>query len=684
MNQNLKNVLANPEWWERFNGQSGKITGVTAAYTNVPVIHRAVNLIADALATAPVKIYRSKGETETAWPFLSEPSALLRETAQSLLIHGAAFWMINPGAVTGKPRDVQILKASAVKVEYENGVLSFTYQQKPYAPEQIVYFHEYNPDNDILPGVSCTRVALADARLIGYLTELAGAFFEGGAMPVTLLGVPVGTSQADLERTEGYFKNLMTGVKRAFRVLAVRSGAIVPTVLTPPFKDMIMPELSEEARLAVSHAFGIPITMLTDAANYATATEHRLSFWQDTVKPFGERIEAAINEQLLARLGLRLELAYDELDVFQEDEGERAVRLQTLTGAGVPLWLAAQEAGYNPEFVEELKAAEAEKQRRADEMAAQMQQTPVVENQTEETPAQAEVRRWMTKATRAVKRGETASVPFESEIIPEDDQQRIRAALDDAKTVEEVRAAFFFAGKAASRDRREPNRRKKLETEAELTRLLTRRFARQARSIREQLQREYPNRKTTLDYDLVEDDGINDILMVILDALKTGAEMFGERIGLALDFTGINANALERARAYAYDLVRGIDDTTREILQRVISTFVQTPGMTIGDVMDLLPFDERRAMRIAVTETTRAYAEGNRMGAEKLKEDFPGVRVVRQWYTNNDDLVCPVCGGLDGKEVEGDADFAPGIADPPAHPNCRCWTDYRTRIEVDE
>ena len=64
-------------------------------------------------------------------------------------------------------------------------------------------------------------------------------------------------------------------------------GKVTPQTLTPPPKDLEMKELNNQARHNVAMAFGIPQTMLEDAANYATAGEHRLSFWQDTVRPAG-------------------------------------------------------------------------------------------------------------------------------------------------------------------------------------------------------------------------------------------------------------------------------------------------------------------------------------------------------------------------------------------------------------
>ena len=246
--------------------------------------------------------------------------------------------------------------------------------------------------------------------------------------------------------------------------------------------------------------------------------------------------------------------------------------------------------------------------------------------------------------------------------------------------------AMLYSYKSTSRDRREPGREMKNETEQKLSVVFGRVFHRQAAQVREQLGREYPDRKAVpdIDFDDLSDDEEAELILILTDAVRKGVKLFGQRVGLEPDYTVVNTRAAEWARRYVGQLVKGISETTREALRQAIATFAETPGFTIGDIMKQLPFTAERALMVAVTETTRAYAQGNRLGAKQLQEQWPGVKVIRTWFTNNDDLVCPVCGQLNGAEVGADDPFklADGteVDDPPAHPNCRCWTDFRTRI----
>jgi hypothetical protein len=234
------------------------------------------------------------------------------------------------------------------------------------------------------------------------------------------------------------------------------------------------------------------------------------------------------------------------------------------------------------------------------------------------------------------------------------------------------------------RDKREPGRKEKEEAEERITRIFKRAFRKQKEKVQQWMETTYFERKPEKrlpefpDIDFDEDD-YSDLIDEMLKAAKGGVNLFGTGKPV-IDYTLTNKEAARWAREYVYDLVKGINDTTRDVLRDAIGAFVDTPGMTIGDVMRQLPFDEERAQRVAVTEITRAYAEGEMIAGRELQKEFPGVRIVKIWFTNNDDLVCDICGPLDGKEVDIDENFDGDLDKPPAHPNCRCWMETTTAL----
>ena len=76
------------------------------------------------------------------------------------------------------------------------------------------------------------------------------------------------------------------------------------------------------------------------------------------------------------------------------------------------------------------------------------------------------------------------------------------------------------------------------------------------------------------------------------------------------------------------------------------------------------------AERLARTEIVNAYNSTALDGMEELEREDPGY--FKRWDAALDRRTCVVCAGLDDLVRPLDKDFASGISQPPAHPNCRC------------
>jgi len=235
-----------------------------------------------------------------------------------------------------------------------------------------------------------------------------------------------------------------------------------------------------------------------------------------------------------------------------------------------------------------------------------------------------------------------------------------------------------------SRDPREPKRTHKVKVERALRDLFARRFSRQLEQLRYGNYIQYKAKKKPIPPPLPpweEEQWMDELLTVVVTALKYGVEIFSEQVSIGIDYTMSNVNALNYARQYASDMVKGIDETTGAIIENAIGDFIDKPGFNIGNIIDQLietGMTDKRAASIAVTETTRAFAEGQKFAGEELRKEFPDVKIEKTWFTNNDDRVCDICGPMDGKSVAYEDDF--DAEGPPAHPNCRCWIEFNTRI----
>jgi len=155
---------------------------------------------------------------------------------------------------------------------------------------------------------------------------------------------------------------------------------------------------------------------------------------------------------------------------------------------------------------------------------------------------------------------------------------------------------------------------------------------------------------------------------------------------IGADWALVNEAASAWASQYGYDLVQGVTAHTREALQRAVGGFFEealSREELVGRISGL--FGPVRAEMIAVTEVTRAASEGQQGLVTEVAGQ--GIEMIDTWSTRNDELVCPICGPLHGRDADGyDAGRVPywihpvsgeRYGKPPAHPRCRCNDNWR-------
>jgi SPP1 gp7 family putative phage head morphogenesis protein len=146
---------------------------------------------------------------------------------------------------------------------------------------------------------------------------------------------------------------------------------------------------------------------------------------------------------------------------------------------------------------------------------------------------------------------------------------------------------------------------------------------------------------------------------------QTAQAALAEEWAAGVDWGLVNEAAMRWARRISPELAATITGTTRKFVTQALSDWVAS-GRPKAELVDTLKpmFGKVRAQMIGTTEITRAYAEGNR-ATWKESGVVDGIR----WMTGRDELVCPTCSELDGQVLPIDSDDL-----PPAHVNCRCYT----------
>lgn len=163
------------------------------------------------------------------------------------------------------------------------------------------------------------------------------------------------------------------------------------------------------------------------------------------------------------------------------------------------------------------------------------------------------------------------------------------------------------------------------------------------------------------------------------ESVGSGADMNPVKAGVALsvDWKLLSRQALDFTRQYMYDLIRGLDETTREQVRQAITAWLES-GQPLDELkksIEAIFRDPVRAERIASSESSRAYNQG-------AQERWRSLDIQKMaWETNNDDLVCQkICApmqGLIGEVGKGWIHPTLGLINLPGHTGCRCFARPR-------
>ena len=418
----------------------------------VPWLYRAVDLIGDRSSTMPFALVKGGADYDTSadWQnrigFLPNPRRLIDVLARSLTVYGKAYLLNNRNTV--RTLSLRYLQPETITpmIDPARGLVGFERrinkgEMMRYAPEDIIYFWLPSEQVEIGPPPSSPVIAAAAAAgVLKASDDFAESYMSRGGVRVTILAVPQDTRKEERDKLKSWWDNVVSGVKNAFTAHVLNAEAVKPTVIGDGLEGIQNSSLTVQRREDICTALGIPQTLLfSNAANYATAQQDVLSFYDMTIVPLMELIAEVLNEQLFQRYGVRMEPRPETIDAFHEDEKDRAGAYASYVASGMKPSVAAQICGI--ELPADMEYSELDDPEPAPTPA------PVVEEvqpETPPTPIQAEMRRWERKAINALKRGEPAQVEFISNVIPHLTAARIETELGRCKSIEDITAVFAY------------------------------------------------------------------------------------------------------------------------------------------------------------------------------------------------------------------------------------------------
>lgn len=338
--------IKNAQSLRRLFGWGGRRTfhndDVTTAYSASAVAFRCINLIAETLATIPLYFSythpQADGNQELPpeHPLRKMLSADLtriwQSTTKDLLIFGNAFWYYNPYR-----RNIERINPRTITVQRDwTGLLGFVQRTVPdgaaYDPEQLVYFYEYNPDDDLY-GLSRTLVALQAIGVEASLDELLDSFLTNGGFLSGILSTDQMLTETESDTHKSRWEHFVKGVKNAGRTAILGKG-LTYQPLSSPLKDMALDVITNAKAVEICQIFGVPpiLAFVENAANFATAQEMYRALYTGTIIPLADGLIQSANIQLAPhftdprRGSVRIALDLDSIEVLQENRAELTAR----------------------------------------------------------------------------------------------------------------------------------------------------------------------------------------------------------------------------------------------------------------------------------------------------------------------------------------------------------------------
>jgi hypothetical protein len=456
-------------------------------YKIIPTLYRGVDKRAKAISSLPWALMRGEDEYDTSSNYqnraglVNNMTIMLYLIEASLVLAGAAYWKreknpagydkirhLDPSSLT--LIDAQARQGKLAWKRYANNV------EKTLTQDEIIYIWYPDPYVEIGPPSAWpAQAALFACGALANMDEFVKSFFGRGAIKAMIFAMS-GAPREEAERFETWWNKFVAGIKNAFRTKVINAEKVEPVVVGEGIKELENVTVAQEKREEVARALDIPLSILfANAANYATAERDKLNWYEDVIVPEANFIASVLNEQLFRPLGLQLVFKPETLDIFQEDEEQRAGAMSAFMDAlnkaeslemaralfiiyGVEIpndAMALIEQHYKDKAAR--YALIQEQTRPAEEQAEPVEEQaniqPVNEERIVEQDKNVDLPRlgrelsiWQSKCLAAIKRGEAAqSVAFIPLSIPAETYSSIVAGLERAATADEVKAVFSEA-----------------------------------------------------------------------------------------------------------------------------------------------------------------------------------------------------------------------------------------------
>lgn len=573
---------------------------------------------------------------------------LLFRTSISVDRTGHALWLKDPNGL-GRPGRLQLFSGGEFEVKSTREQLRGSYLlstargQKTYAPEQVIYFHEPNPDS-WLDGLSRVEVMLGWLNLGQQARATVRDLLDNSVWPSIILKPDKdwNPSPAELETYKAQADAY--GQKKGGALPMLGGGDA--EVVSARIKDLIPDDILNRVESVVSSVFGIPAVVLQfqvgmENSPWSQMADARRMCYEDTVEPdLWRPVEKLLTRQLLRPMDADpthfIRFDTSRIRALQADRLEQG-QIATLAGRFTSVNERRTLMGFEP----------------VDDPAA------------DEIP---ELRPPPPSPFDATGDGTSGDQPAKARPFG----QKVKRTLQALLRADQVQAAEFEWQLAAG---------KQLEADAAAIAHL----AQQHLAEKDETPTPSARRRLIAAVETYLDGEGKTRWAKAVDPLigktaRRAASTMASTLGVSFDL--LRPGVLAYTKREAAWLVTGLNRTTRDAVADAVAQGIEQGlgARGIAKALRELPaFDRDRALLVARTESTRVH-NGAPTESLKLVQAETGRVFLKRWNTAGDDRVRDEHAAMEGETVPLDASFSNGL-DFPSEPNCRCVLTYEEAPE---
>jgi HK97 family phage portal protein len=332
------------------------------AYRKVPDVHACVSLIAEALASVPLRFYLGRdpstrkpldfkqGNVTALWadPNFEDTSYQFTiKLVSGRMLYGVSYLVLD-ALVGRRPGILHCPPPNTLRVKrVERGrVVSYTMRLRDGSnvtvdASQVIPFRLYDPEH-YLTGLSTVGVSEGAWRAQHNSTNLVSEYYANGGKPMVYFRLTRSVGEVERRRLRAEMIEAARKAGARWHPWLIPEGMEIEAQ-SVKLSDMGLEMADSILTLKVARALHIPPVLLGiktgGGLSDAGASTDLLLFWENAVKPHARDIQAVLNERLLGRerWGVELSCEFDFSGVLplQQVFLEQAKGAQAAAGAPV-------------------------------------------------------------------------------------------------------------------------------------------------------------------------------------------------------------------------------------------------------------------------------------------------------------------------------------------------------------